>query len=106
MAFASYAQLSGSDVSIWSSIAYIYTEYPSTMLQQALNIYNNDPLYNNEIARTKYKLGCTLQDSGEISKGRIEIEKAETLRRQILGGAPDQDVDEESFDKLVMFWSR
>ena len=76
------------------------------MLEQALSIYNNDPLYNNEIARTTYKLGCTLQDSGEMSKGRMMIEKAEMLRCQILGGAPDQDVDEESFDKLVMFWSR
>ena len=76
------------------------------MLQQALNIYNNDPLYNNEIARTTYKLGCTLQDSGEMSKGRMMIENAEMLRCQILGGSPDQDVDEESFDKLVMFWSR
>ena len=76
------------------------------MLEQALSIYNNDSLYSNEIARTTYKLGCTLQDLGEMSKGRTEIEKAETLRRQISGDAPDQEVDEESFDKLVMFWSR
>ena len=106
MAFASYAQLSSSDVSISFSIAYTYTEFSSTMLEQALSIYNNDSLYKNEIARTTYKLGCVLQDLGEMSNGRIEIEKAETLHRQMLSGAPDQDVDEESFDKLVMFWSR
>lgn len=80
--------------------------FPSTMLEQALSIFNNDTLYRNEIARTSYKLGCVLQDSGDISKGKGLIEKAEALRREILPGAVDQDVDEDTFNGLVMFWSR
>lgn len=76
------------------------------MLEQALSVYNNDPLYRNEIARTTYKLGCTLQDSGDILRGQGEIDKAEKLRRQIMPHATDEDVDESTFDKLVMFWSR
>ncbi len=76
------------------------------MLEQALDIYNNDSLYRNEIARTRYKLGCVLQDSGEISKGRTEIAKAEQLRRDIMPNIIDQEVDEDCFDRLVMFWSR
>lgn len=83
------------------------TEYgPSTMLEQALNIYNHDSLYRNEIARTTYKLGTVLQNSGDMEKGKIEIEKAEKLRREIVPHATDQCVDEESFDNLVMFWTR
>lgn len=76
------------------------------MLEQALGIYNNDTLYKNEIARTKYKLGCVLQDSGEILRGQNLICEAEKRRREILPDASDQDVDEGLFDKLVMFWSR
>jgi len=76
------------------------------MLEQALDIYNNDSLYRNEIARTRYKLGCVLQDSGEISKGRTEIAKVEQLRRDIMPNIIDQEVDEDCFDRLVMFWSR
>ena len=76
------------------------------MLEQAWIIYNNDSLYQNEIARTTYKLGCVLQDSGDVVKGGVLINKAEKLRRQILPDADDRFVDEDSFDKLVMFWSR
>ena len=76
------------------------------MLQRALSIYNNDPLYRNEIARTTYKLGCVLQDSGRISDGQTMIEQAAQLRREILPSAVDDYADEETYDKLVMFWSR
>lgn len=76
------------------------------MLEQALGIYNNDPLYRNEIARTTYKLGCTLQDSGDMLRGQGAIDKAEKLRRQIMPDATDEVIDESTFDKLVIFWSR
>lgn len=76
------------------------------MLEQALSVYNNDSLYRNEIARTTYKLGCVLQDSGEILRRQGKIDKAERLRRQIMPDATNEDVDEDAFDKLVMFWSR
>ena len=34
------------------------------------------------------------------------IQSAEGLRREILPEAPYQGVDEDTVDKLVMFWSR
>lgn len=76
------------------------------MLEQALSIYNNDSLYRNEIARTTYKLGCVLQDSGEISEGREKIEEAEEMRRKISPDSAECYADEDTFDRLVMFWSR
>jgi hypothetical protein len=76
------------------------------MLNQALTVFEEHPSwYKNESARTKYKLGCVLQDSGRFEEGTRLIEDAETLRKEILG----QDVEpgnERSFDELVMFWSR
>jgi hypothetical protein len=54
------------------------------MLEQALEIYNGSELHRNEIARTKYKLGCVLQDSGDVSRGRAAIEEAENMRKEIL----------------------
>ncbi len=76
------------------------------MLNQALAVFKEHPSwYKNEIARTKYKLGCVLQDSGSFEEGTKLIEEAERLRKEILG----QDVEsgnERSFDELVMFWSR
>ena len=105
MALASQSKLQGGNVSV-SRLFLDIANAQSTMLEQALAIFNGDNLYRNEIARTSYKLGCVLQDSGEISKGRELIQMAEELRRQILPETKDQDTDEDSFDKLVMFWSR
>jgi hypothetical protein len=76
------------------------------MLDRALTIYNNDPNYQNEIARVLYKKGCVIQDAGNIAKGAFEIAKAESIYRTITGAGEDQVVGEGKFDTIIMFWSR
>jgi len=78
------------------------------MLEQALEVYSSSQLYRNEIARTTYKLGCVLQDSGKIEEGKGKIDDAEKRYRAIKGIADDEalDLDEKDYDGLVMFWSR
>lgn len=78
------------------------------MLDAALKIFKSSHFYQNEVARTSYKLGCVHQDSGQIALGRQEIEKAEDLRFTILSasGLYTPVTGEESFDEIVMFWSR
>ncbi|KAI1841737.1 hypothetical protein JX266_012105 [Neoarthrinium moseri] len=76
------------------------------LLHQALCVFDARPTwYRNEISRTKYKLGCVLQDMGKLNEGSQLINDAEQIRRDILGPgvAPG---DERNFDELVMFWSR
>jgi hypothetical protein len=78
------------------------------MLKQALEVYCSSQLYRNEIARTTYKLGCVLQDSGKIEEGKKHIDEAEKRYRSIraVGAAEVLDIDEQAYDGLVMFWSR
>ena len=78
------------------------------MLKQALEVFRSSKLYRNETARTTYKLGCVLQDSGKIQEGKKLIDDAEQLYRSIRGiGATDVlDLDEQAYDGIVMFWSR
>lgn len=50
-------------------------------LRKALAIYEKGGvIYRNEIARSTYRFGCVLQDSGKIAKGRKEVMAAEKLR--------------------------
>ncbi|KXX77252.1 Protein SERAC1 [Madurella mycetomatis] len=76
------------------------------LLNRALAVYEARPTwYRNERARTKYKLGCVLQDMGKIEEGSQLINDAEQIRRDILG--PNVlPGGERDFDALVMFWSR
>ncbi|KAK4443298.1 protein SERAC1 [Podospora aff. communis PSN243] len=76
------------------------------LLNQALAVFNARPeWYRNERARTTYKLGCVLQDSGSLQEGSKLINEAEALRREILlTHVPPGE--EKDFDGLVMFWSR
>jgi hypothetical protein len=78
------------------------------MLEQALEVYRSSHLYRNEIARTLYKLGCVLQDSGKIEEGKGHIDEAEKQYRVIKASDPKEslDLDEQDYDRLVMFWSR
>lgn len=75
---------------------------------QALDIYSTYPrFFKNEIARTKYKMGCVYQDMGDRTKGRAAIEEAQRLRKEIM--PPERwtaATDEQCFDDLVMFWTR
>jgi hypothetical protein len=78
------------------------------MFQRALDIYTGHPhIFKNEIARTKYKVGCLYQDMGDRVKGREEIKEAERLRQEIVPAenwAPARG--EEAFDDIVQFWTR
>lgn len=78
----------------------------SELLNQALALFEARPTwYRNERARTKYKLGCVLQDAGKMDEGSRLINEAEELRREIIG--PNVlPGNEREFDRLVMFWSR
>lgn len=84
------------------------TDRTRIMLEQALEVYFSSHLYRNEIARTTYKLGCVLQDSGKIDEGKEKIDDAEKRYRIIKAKAVDEalDLDEQDYDGLVMFWSR
>ena len=77
-------------------------------LEAALEVYENTPhLFRNEIARTKYKMGCIYQDMGDMAKGRAEIRKAERMRQEIVSAedwAPARG--EEDYDEIVQFWTR
>ncbi|KAI1362814.1 hypothetical protein F5Y08DRAFT_354917 [Xylaria arbuscula] len=78
------------------------------MFRRALDIYSEQPnLYKNEIARTKYKMGCVFQDSGDQPAGLRLIQDAEHLRQEII---PPEDWEpargEKDFDYIVQFWTR
>jgi tetratricopeptide (TPR) repeat protein len=76
-------------------------------LRKALAIYEKGGvMYRNEIARTTYRLGCVLQDSGKIADGRKEVMAAEKLRQDILGKEWTPAQSERDFEDLVFFWSR
>jgi hypothetical protein len=78
----------------------------SSLLNDALDIYEKSSLLKNELARSNYKLGCVLQDSGDLEEGTKRIKNAEELRKEILKDEWKQAQGEEDFDRLVMFWSR
>ncbi|KAF9252092.1 hypothetical protein DTO013E5_886 [Penicillium roqueforti] len=78
------------------------------MFERALDIYESQPhLYKNEIARTKYKIGCLKQDTQHHSDGAALIREADRIRQQIV---PPEDWEpakcEEDFDNIVQFWTR
>jgi hypothetical protein len=76
-------------------------------LRKALAIYEKGGvMYRNEIARSTYRLGCVLQDSGKIVEGRKEVMAAEKLRQDILGKEWTSAQSEKDFKDLVFFWSR
>ncbi len=76
------------------------------LLNQALTVFEARPTwYRNERARTKYKLGCVLQDRGSLDEGSRLINEAEEIRREVVGSNMPPG-EERDFDRLVMFWSR
>ena len=76
------------------------------MLQQALDVYNEDTNYQNESARTMYKLGIVKLDSGDIESGTALVEEAKLIYSRIFPGKPLDGLGESDFDKLVIAWSR
>jgi hypothetical protein len=58
-----------------------------------------------EIARTKFKLGLTFKDLGQIEDANVAIQEAEKIRREILGSKYFQSAGEDSYDSLVSPWA-
>lgn len=76
--------------------------------ESALKIYESTShLFKNEIARTKYKIGCVHQDMGDSVKGREQITVVEKMRQEIVPAedwAPARG--EQDYDEIVQCWSR
>jgi hypothetical protein len=87
-------------------LIYKLTIFARAMLQQALDIYNNDVKYQNEIARTMYKLGCAKLDDEDTESGTALVREAESMYRLIIPRISVSKLGEDDFDKLVMSWSR
>ncbi|KID60293.1 tetratricopeptide repeat domain-containing protein, partial [Metarhizium brunneum ARSEF 3297] len=78
-----------------------------TNLRDALQVFESGGAFLNETARSTFMLGCVYQDAGEIANGRLLIEKAEEMRKKVVGDAewsPASGVSE--FDSLINCWSR
>lgn len=76
------------------------------MIRKALEIFNNSSLFQRDIARATWKLGCILQDAGDIAAGRIEIEKAEKARKIELKEDWYPATSEKDWDSMIIMWSR
>lgn len=76
--------------------------------ETALEIYEAHPvLFKNEIARTKYKLGCLEQDIGKPKEGAALIKEAEKMRQEIIPPERWEPAKGEGdFDEIVQFWTR
>ncbi|KAI1084628.1 hypothetical protein F5B20DRAFT_591667 [Whalleya microplaca] len=78
------------------------------VLGKALDIYAEQPkLFKNEIARTKYKMGCVHQDAGKFDEGSKLIREAERSRQDIVPPECWELAEgENAFDEIVQFWTR
>jgi hypothetical protein len=76
------------------------------LLDQTIAIFEKSKYLRNELARSVFKLGCVLQDAGDIRAGGDKIRKAEEMRASILGDWYFPSDQEHDYDMLVMFWSR
>ncbi|VUC30705.1 unnamed protein product [Clonostachys rosea] len=78
------------------------------MLKNALDVYTSQPeIFKNEIARTKYKLGCLKQDMGAHVEGADLIREAERIRQEIVAPEDWEPAQgEKAFDEIVQFWTR
>lgn len=75
-------------------------------LEQALKVYQREPIYCNEEARTHFVLGLLFDKTGDKKRAAESSKTAEALRRQITGAVSSVPGTEEDFDELIMFWSR
>ncbi|KAI0182112.1 hypothetical protein GGR52DRAFT_67803 [Hypoxylon sp. FL1284] len=75
-------------------------------LFEALRIYEKgEGAHRNEMARTYFQLGELYTSAGDAEAGREWNDKAETLRRRILGREDLPPGKEDDYDQLIMFWS-
>lgn len=76
------------------------------MLEQALDAYGDNSYYQNEQARTLYKLGHAQVVSGRTELGDASIAQARDIFMRIKPDVDTDQVREVDFDNLVMSWFR
>jgi hypothetical protein len=78
-------------------------------VNEALGAWDTHPdSHKPEIARTTFLKSKILKMLGEVKEAERCRQDAILRRKQIAGAPsrPDDDLTEEDFDTLVMFWSR
>jgi hypothetical protein len=78
------------------------------LINQALKVFSGRQQYRQELARSTYKASQVSFGSGSTSKAESELRDAFRLRQALV---PDDDrgmdeLTEEDYDNLVVFWSR
>lgn len=79
-----------------------------TYLAQALKIFQDRPSFRHELARTTFKKGQLLRLMGRESEADDVMAQAYKIRRHLMPQdvRPLEQLAEDDFDKLVIFWSR
>lgn len=81
----------------------------SQSLNKALTIYSGGKGHyqrKREIARTTFKLGLVYWEKADKKVASTLIDKAQQLRKEILGTAWVPAETEDGFDELVSIWAR
>lgn len=78
------------------------------MINHAIKIFSTKKHCKNEYARAIYKLGQMHEAMGEETEALRRFQEAFDLRRKLVprDGRKLEDLTEEDYDKLVIFWSR
>ena len=78
------------------------------MIEKAIKVYSVRKCHLNELARTLYKRGQLLSTKGAKSEADACWSRAYELRRSIVKDdlRPIDEVLEEDYDKLIIFWNR
>lgn len=78
------------------------------LIKQALSVFNGRSDLRNELARTTFKEAQLYLAKGEGVQASTCFKKAYELRCEILPGDTKvlEEVQEEDYDELVIFWSR
>ena len=73
----------------------------SSMYEQALATYAENPYYRNECTRTKYMLGCVQVKHGDAIVGQQNINEARGALAEIRPGEDVMAWTEDEYDLLV-----
>jgi hypothetical protein len=78
------------------------------MLEQANKVYSARKCNLNELARTTYKKSQLLAAQGNETQAHALWSDAYKMRRSILNNdkRPIEEIREEDYDKLIIFWNR
>lgn len=77
-------------------------------IREALNIFGSRPYYKHELARSMFKQGQIMAAQGKAEDSKIAFERAYSYRKALY---PEDelkldDLKEEHYDEMVVFWSR